>query len=110
MTDVHLTGWSSLVVAIALLLHAIRALLPVLAKALGDRAASQRLNAETHAKIEGGREDTARDLRTERDAAKGERDAARSEVKELRSRVAQLEGQLRSLSNEFIEFRAKAVR
>lgn len=103
MTDIHLTGLSSLLAAIALLLHAVRALLPVLAKAMGDRAASQRLNAETHAKIETGREDTARDLRTERDAA-------RSEVKELRTRVAQLEGQLRSLSNEFIEFRAKAVR
>lgn len=103
MTDIHLTGLSSLLAAFALLLHAVRALLPVVAKAMSDRAASQRLNAETHAKIETGREDTVRDLRTQRDAAL-------AEVAELRVRIDQLGRQLRALSSEFAEFRARATR
>lgn len=103
MTDIHLTGLSSLLAALALLIHAIRAMTPVVAKALADRSASKRLDSETHAKIETGREDTARDLRTQRDQAT-------AEVKELRTRVAHLDSQLRALSAEFIEFRARAVR
>lgn len=101
--DLHLTGLASILAAIALLVHAVRAATPVIAKALADRAASMRLDSETHAKIETGREDTARDLRMQRDAVQ-------AEAKELRERVAQLEGQLRALSAEFIEFRTRAVR
>lgn len=60
----HLTGWAAVVAAIALLLHAARAALPEVAKAMRVRADALWLDAGTRAQIELDRRAAAADLRT----------------------------------------------
>lgn len=99
-------GYASLVGALALLAHALRALLPDLVKAvvrlvdavrdaLKARAEAARLDAETRARVEVERELAAQDVRDHRDRCERE--------------LALVHGQLDALRAEFDSFRRQVT-